>query len=93
MRERSFTAMLLACLWLTVFAGQPTVAADCDGLDAYKTDLVRTLVLRLRAMKADGLDGFYPDNPTQEALTLLADHYAALATELDRLDPPGGIAT
>jgi len=44
-------------------------------------------------MKANMLDGLYPDNPTKEALTLLADHYAALATELDRLDPPGGIAT
>ncbi len=84
--------MLLACLAIVVFVRRRSEGADCDGLDAYLTDNVRTKVLRLRAMKADGLEEFYPDNPTPEELALLVEHYTALASDLDRLDPPGGIA-
>ena len=36
--------------------------------------------------------GSPPDNPTEEELVLLAEHYAAMASERDHLDPPGGIA-
>jgi hypothetical protein len=92
MRVEDIGAVLLVCLGITAFAAQRTTAVDYAGLDAYLTDLIRTEVLRLRAMKADGLVGFFLDNPTEEELVLLAEHYAAMASERDHLDPPGGIA-
>ena len=60
MRVGGIGAVLLVCLGITAFAAQRTTAVDCAGLDAYLTDLIRTEVLRLRAMKADGLEGFSP---------------------------------